>query len=117
MCFLSLMIAAPVFAGEFENAMQNSSRVFLYIYTPSCGYCKKFEPNYKKLVAAYGQKCKFVKINAETEYGARIGYKYGVKYVPYVALINPKIQKGVKVTPACLLDYACVSKNVNAFIK
>lgn len=117
MCILSLLFAVPVFAGDFEDAMKNSNRVCLYVYTPSCGYCKKFEPNYKKLVATYGQKCKFVKVNGETEYGARIGYKYGVKYVPYVALIYPKTQKGTKVSPDCLLDYACISNKINAFIK
>ncbi len=117
LCFISLFLTIPVFAGQFEDAMRNNDNIFLYIYTPQCGYCKKFEPNYKKLVSAFGNKCKFVKLDGNTEYGETIAYKYKAVYVPFVLLINNKTKQTTMVPPHCLTDYSCVSQRVKSFVK
>ncbi len=117
LCLLSLFFVSPVFAGAYEDAMKNYNNVFLYIYTPQCGYCKKFEPNYNKLKSAYSGKCKFVKIDATTDYGKVISYNYQVKYVPYVALLKPKAKDGIQVPPKCLLNYSCISQQLNGYFK
>lgn len=107
----------PAFAGSFEDALNSSDNVFLYIYTPSCGYCKRFEPNYNKLVSAFGNKCKFVKLNGAEQYGGTIAYQYKASYVPYVVLIKTKTKTGTVIPADCLLKYSCVSQKVSDFIK
>lgn len=117
LCFLSLFLISPVFAGQFEDAMKSNENVLLYIYTPQCGYCTKFNPNYKKLVYAYGQKCKFVKIDGTTQYGVNLAYQMRASYVPFVALIKTKTKKATVVPADCLLRYSCVNQKVNSFIR
>lgn len=117
LCFLSLFLLLPAYAGPFEDAMNNHSKVILYIYTPKCSYCNKFEPNFNKLIAAYGQKCKFVKLDGTTQYGAKIAYQSKVSYVPYFVMIDNKARTGNIVSIDCLLKYSCVSQKVDKFIK
>ncbi len=113
----AFLLVPPVIAGQFEDAMATNENVFLYIYTPQCGYCMKFSQNYRRLISAYGQKCKFVKINGETPYGVNLATKLRANYVPFVALINSKANKGEIISSDCLLEYSCVSNKVNLFIK
>ena len=116
LCFFALLFSLSAFAGQFEDASRNNKKVFLYIYTPTCGYCKKFDTNYRKLLSAYGNKCKFVKIDGSTQYGSQIAYKYQVQYVPYVVLITTKTKQGQIVPADCLMNYSCVSQKVNSFV-
>ena len=97
-------------AGELENALKNNEQVFLYMYTPSCGYCKKFNPVYNKIVEKYKSQYKFVKVDASTLYGSNVFRNYGGRYVPYVVLLNSKVVKkdALQITPNCLLELACV---------
>jgi len=97
-CFLFLFFILPVFAGEYENALKNNDNVFLYLTMPSCTYCKKFDEIYDKLVNEYGEKCKFLKIDTTTAYGRNLASRFGIKFVPYVVLVESKKDKGTKVT-------------------
>lgn len=115
--FLLLFFTLPVFAGSFEDAMNSSDNVFLYIYTPQCSYCTKFNPNYRKLTSVYGQKCKFVKVDGTTNYGRNLAYTLRASYVPFVVLFKTKTKNAAAIPPDCLLDYSCVSKKVNSFVK
>ena len=117
LCLLTLFFVSPVLAGPYEDAMENYNNVFLYIYTPQCGYCKKFEPNYNRLKSVYGKNCKFVKIDATTDYGSVISYNYKVKYVPYVALLKPREKDGFQVPAKCLLEYSCISRQLSGYFK
>lgn len=117
LCFLLLFLAVPAFAGQLEDAVKSNDKVFLYIHTPSCGYCKKFDSNYRKLLGAYGTRCKFLKLDATTPYGGAVANKYRVSFVPFVVLINTKSKQNTLVAPDCLLDYACINKRVNSFVR
>ena len=39
----------PLFAGEYEDALKNNDKIFLYFYSDECGYCQKFSPLFEKL--------------------------------------------------------------------
>lgn len=113
---LMLSFILPVSAGEFEDALKNYSKVFLYIYTPECGYCKQFDSIYDKLNKKYNNDCKFVKINANTEYGNLVMRMTDAHFVPNVLLINSEKQIMHRVTPKCLLEYACIKDAVLKFV-
>ena len=59
---LALLFILPVQAGEYEKALEQNEKVFLYLYSSNCSYCIKFEPIYKKIVSEYGNDFKFIKI-------------------------------------------------------
>ena len=117
LCIISISVMLPVFAGEYENAIASNQKVILYFSTPHCGYCKKFEPIYQKLVNKYGQNCKFINYNAETPYGYMLARQYSVKYVPYVIMIDTKHQQKHVIDETCLLNYSCVDNALMGFIK
>ena len=114
-CLLILVLTLflPAFAGEVENAINKGYNVFLYLYTPNCGYCKKFSPRYDKLSKMYDGQYNFFKIDASTDYGRDLIIKYRGMYVPYVLLLNNK--KGVQVHPDCLMDNVCIERNMKYF--
>ena len=116
-CLFILLIIGmlPVFAGELENALSKDKNVFLYLYTPSCGYCTKFSPRYEKLSKMYDGQYSFVKVDASTPYGYQLMSKYCVRYVSYVLLLSTKKNNGVQLAPSCLMDRECVEKSMKEF--
>ncbi len=117
-CLLTILLVlgfCPVFAGELEDKLAQGKRVFLYLYTPNCGYCKKFAPRYDKLSKMYDGQYNFVKIDASTLYGMKVMRMYNGMYVPYVLLLNPKDRSGVQISPSCLLDRDCIEKSMKEF--
>lgn len=111
--FLLLISSLPVYAGKLEDALKSKGKVFLYLYTPDCGYCTKFSPRYDKLSKMYGERCAFLKVDASTPYGYELMKKYKGRYVPYVLLINSN--KAEVVTPSCLSDNACIENEIRNF--
>ena len=111
---LSLMCFLPVCAGELEDAMAAREKVFLYLYTKDCGYCNKFNPIYNKISSAHAKEYAFVKVNAATPYGMGLMRQFRAGFVPYVLVIN-KNKQAKWVYPDCLLDVACVEKEIKNF--
>ena len=111
--FLMLFSVLPICAGELENAINKRDNVFLYLYTPNCGYCTKFTPRYNKLSKMYDSKFAFVKIDASTNYGITLARKYRAGFVPYVMLLNKN--KSQFVSPSCLSDNVCVENAIKKF--
>lgn len=111
----ALFLLLPVFAGTFDIAIKNNSKVFLYLYTDSCGYCVKFNPKYEMLVKEFGNKCKFLKINANTKEGAELMQKFNNSYVPYVVIVDNKRHSIDSISPRCLINYACVKNIMTEF--
>ena len=116
-CLLILLVLGmlQVLAGELENALAKDKNVFLYLYTPDCGYCTRFTPSYNKLSKMYDGQYSFVKVDASTPYGLQLMRKYGGRYVPYVLLLNPKKHNGVQLAPSCLADRDCVERSMKDF--
>ncbi len=110
------MVVLPVFAVSLDHSIANSQKVFLYLYTSNCGYCAKFNPIFTKLSLKYENKCKFIKVNLDTEEGSKLIQKYNVSYVPYVLLIDNNKKLMNRVTPKCLLNYACANDALDKFI-
>lgn len=113
---LALLAMVPAYAGPVEDAMKSSDKVFLYLYTPSCGACKQFNSLYMGFTRKYGQQCKFVKVNASTQYGAKIAMSVGLKYVPWVVLIDSKNKTRKHLKWECLRHPECSKKSIEAFI-
>ncbi len=113
---LCLFSFIPVHAGELENALKQNKNVFLYMYTPECGYCQKFEPRYNKISKMYDKNYTFVKLNANTQYGYSIFRRFNGRGVPYVVLINSK-NKANAVDYYCLMQTECTDKVLKKFIK
>lgn len=111
------LVTIPVIAGLVESAKASKPYVFLYLYTPQCGTCKIFNPNYNKISQKYKNKYEYLKINAATQYGYSLVTQYNAKYVPFVIVLNSKTGKGYQIPTPCLLDYACLDKAVSGFNK
>jgi thiol-disulfide isomerase/thioredoxin len=114
---IAILLIKPSFAGEYEDAISNYEKVLLYLYTPQCSYCSKFEPNYNKLLDVYRNDCKFLKINGETNYGNKLARMFGIKFVPYVLLVEKNKSHGLVISPSCLLEYSCVNNVLSNFVK
>ncbi len=112
-----LLLFSPAFAGELEDQSRLHSRILLYLYTPECGYCRQFDTTYQKLNAKYGQNCKFIKINANTEYGNELMRMFNAFYVPYVMLINNEKRTVQRIAPECLMNGSCMKDAIVKFIK
>jgi thioredoxin-like negative regulator of GroEL len=114
---LGLFLVGQVFAASATNVLTQNKSVFLYFYSQSCDYCKKFNPNYDKLVKDMGSSYKFVKVDVETSNGAILARAFGTRYVPYV-IVSKNYGKTVANIPAqCLIKYACVNKTAVEFLK
>ena len=114
----SLIFALPAYAGEYENALMTGNSVFLYLYTKECRYCKQFNPIYEKLTdGTYKNNYKFLKIDANTEYGGNLMRMFRASYVPFVVLVDAKRQVMSGVTPTCLLNQSCVDKELKLFLR
>ena len=117
LCILLIFLALPAFSGELEESLKTHDKVFLYMYTSECSYCEKFNPIYEKISRIYGgKKCKFLKIDAMTQYGTSIMKNLGVTYVPFVALMNKNDKQIKTIVPTCLIDYACAKNSVVKFV-
>lgn len=114
---LSFLGMIPVFAGEVENALAQNKNVFLYLYTPKCGYCVKFDPKYHKLAKMYDKEYTFVKVDASTPYGFNILRQYNGRFVPYVLLLDPANKTVENIPPYCLMDNACTEIALKEFKK
>ena len=107
----------PAFANPYEDAMNKGENVFLYMYTNNCKYCVQFDPVFEKLSNAHKNHCKFIKMDADTKYGHLIMFQYQARYVPFVVLVNSNKQIMDPISPECLMEYACVDKEIKQFIK
>ena len=116
LCLLLFLLTFPVFAGSVQDAMKTHDKVFIYLYTKNCGYCVKFNPIYEKVMNKFSNRCKFLKIDAETPYGISVMRDLQGVFVPYVILMDNKEKKLYKLQPNCLLDYACTANAVDVFV-
>ena len=110
-----LSLFLPAIAGEYEDAIKSNNYVLLYMYTPKCGYCAKFNPIYNKIKTVYGKKYKFVKVDASTEYGKKLMWDCGAYYIPYVLLVNNQTRSIGKIQQECLFNYACMQHALDNF--
>ena len=111
---LLVFTVVPVLAGVYEDAISSGRGTFLYLYTPECGYCKKFNPIYQKLANTHKNKCTFLKIDASTPYGPSIIRRFRAYYVPYVVV--SKKSTFVNIEADCLMDYVCTEKVLNKVV-
>jgi len=106
----------PVFAGEVEDAIAKKENIFVYLYTPTCGSCKSFDPIFKMLEQNNSDICKFLKINANTQYGYYIMQSYNARYVPFVIIVNGKAGKAAQMANVCIHDYNCAESTIKNFL-
>ena len=112
---LICMLFLPVYAGVFEDALEQNDNVFLYIYTTDCGTCTQFMPKYEKLKKLYGKNYGFVKVDANEPYGSILMSTLYGKYVPFVVLVSAKHRIAAHIDPSCLMDNICVEKALKDF--
>ena len=112
---LFIFLALPIYAGSFEDAKSSKPYVFLYLYTPECGYCQRFTPKYFKFSKMYDKSFAFVMEDANQYYGNKLIRKYKGKYVPYVVLYNSKTKKAASVPSYCIMKDECVDKAIKQF--
>lgn len=116
MLIISASYLLPIYAGEFETALDKQEKIFLYLTSPYCGYCVKFNSTYNKLAKNYGNKLKFIKLDITTPEGAIVAKSFKPQWVPYVLLIDGKTKDGNTVPTNCLMKQACSEYVVNEFI-
>ena len=117
--FLTLLLTTlvPVFAGDYDDVSKSGDKVFLYLYSPDCGYCLKANPIYHKAAKIYDKKCKFVKTDINSRDGRALAITYKANYVPFAVLIDSKSKQAMQVPAPCLLSYACTEQVMNEFTK
>ena len=76
--------------------------------------CKQFSPFFDKFAAKH-KEFKYVKADAHTLDGAKLMMKYGVRYVPFIVLTNPKSKKNVVINPYCSIDEICLERALRGF--
>ena len=111
---IALLTMNVAYAGSYEDALKKNDKVFMYLYIPQCKTCKAFDNiyyNLQKQIKDYG----FVRINAETAYGARLLAKYKGMYVPYIILTDSKTKKSVNVNHTCVMDEVCLIRVMKSF--
>lgn len=113
---LFFLVISPVYSGEFENAINNNSKVLLYLYTDECRYCRMFNPIYTKLEKEFGSKCKFLKINSYTKEGRNLMINLNAVFVPNIIMFNTKKNEMARVQPNCYLNYSCISNAIDVWI-
>ena len=94
----------------------NYDKIFLYLYTPECSYCEKFNPNYEKVFNKHLNKCRFVKVNANTKQGNELMRAVNGYYVPFVLLIDSSTKQIRRIEPNCLLNLSCVNNAVENLV-
>ena len=117
--FILIFILATqisAFAGEFEKLVANYDKIFLYLYTPECSYCEKFNPNYEKVFNKHLNKCRFVKVNANTKQGNELMRAVNGYYIPLVLLIDSSTKQIRRIEPNCLLNLSCVNNAVENLV-
>ena len=116
LCLLFLTTLA-VDAGVYESALEKNKKVFLYLHSERCKYCLNFEPVYLKVSNMYGEKCKFLKVNAETDEGRHLMRLFGARYVPFVIIADSDKQEISQIEPNCLINFKCTNYYVDRFIR
>lgn len=111
---LLLGVSVSVFANNIR--MQANTKTLLYLYSPSCGYCVKFEPIFKKVSETFAGKCIFKKVDASSAEGQKLMQKYNGVFVPYVLILDDKTNYKAYISPNCIMSYACTSSAVENFI-
>ena len=111
------LVMLPACAGVFEDALQHNDKVLLYLYTPECRYCKQSDPVFKKLSENYKNQVKFIKVDANTEYGLILSMRNQATYVPYVVMVDSKAKEGHRLHPSCMINYACANNALKDFVK
>lgn len=114
---LSLFFIIPAFAGPYEDALRSGEPVFLYMYMKNCKHCKTFNPIYEKTFNNYKSNFRFVKVDADSPYGTLLMRDLRASYVPLVILADSKRQYMMSITPDCLIDNACLEKELKGFLK
>jgi len=108
-----MLSTLPVCADAVDDALQKKDNVVLYLYTPQCGYCKKFAPRFEKMTKLYDKRFAFIKMNAYTKEGCSLMKMYNGSYVPYVLMI--KSNKVMRIPAVCLMDNACFENELKNF--
>lgn len=112
-----LVIGVPVFAGQYEDALRTGQPVCLYLHTKTCKYCKQFNPVFEKMFNNYKKTYRFVSIDADSPYGMLLMQDLRAGYVPFVALADARRQYFLPIAPSCAIEAACMTKEMNSFIK
>jgi thiol-disulfide isomerase/thioredoxin len=114
---LTIMFCAPVFAGQYEDALRTGKPVVLYMYTKTCKYCKQFKPVFERIAQNNKNTYRFVSIDAESPYGRLLMRDLYASYVPFVVLSDAKRQYFVPIAPSCAIEYSCIEKEMKNFLK
>lgn len=104
----------PVFAGELENALANNKNVMIYFYTPQCGSCRIFSPEFDKITQKYNKQFKFIKIDITNPYGHSLFHKYSGRYIPYIVITDSKNNVST-VEAECLMNAVCTNYTLSRF--
>ena len=113
---LLLFIIQSAFPNEVISESNNFHKQFIYLYTANCGYCVKFNPIYNKIEKSYKSRCKFLKVDANSQFGQKLMQEFNAYYVPYVVMLDNDKKTLQRLTPQCLLNYACIKDSVDKFL-
>lgn len=111
---LFLGVSLVVLANNVKA--QSHTKTLLYLYSPNCTYCVKFEPIFHKVSKAFAGKCNFKKVDVRTAEGQKLMQKYNGVFVPYVLILDDKTDYEAFISPNCIISYACTSSAVENFV-
>ena len=115
--------------GLFAAKKLKKNRTYISLFSSAGVGCYGFkEQNFKCIATSeliesriniqkYNNKCKFLKINANTEYGSSLMRTMNAFYVPYVAMLDNNKRIIRTMNPVCMLNYGCAMDAIDKFVK
>ncbi|MBR2916358.1 MAG: thioredoxin [Clostridia bacterium] len=73
---------------NFDEFINSEKTVLIDFWAPYCGYCKQIAPIVDEIATEMEGKIKIGKVNIEKELD--LARKFGVKSIPYLAVIKNK---------------------------
>ncbi|MES2122302.1 MAG: FAD-dependent oxidoreductase, partial [Chlamydiota bacterium] len=97
---------------QFEHELsQSKDPVIVDFYSTKCGPCRTFAPTYDAWARRYGDRCTFLKVNAD--FAPEVFSKYSIRAVPTLLLLDPS-GKMIRMSVG-LGDIGAIEKHLESF--
>ena len=111
-----MCVAQKANAMRYEEGLQQSKAMALYIYAPWADNYANIMKSFKAMEVKYGEKYNFITMNIATDEVKEFNKKsYIYPNVPYVLLSRDKGKFLRFVKSDCVLDNACFASKLDVF--
>lgn len=105
------------FDVSYDVAMQDNKPFVVMFHAPWCGYCRKFEPVFKKLAKEYSGKYNFVLINGEESQNYMKMQDFVVGGYPTLYIVDPSIDNRICLNNTMYGDVNLIKAELNRYLR